>query len=344
MTIARLGGFGRWMMMLLLTGWVCSATAKDLETQSQKGPVEAVVLLEPTEVAIGDSVTLTLKVSALRDVELIMPSFGRMLERFSILDFSAKERIDQEGRTEVTQRYQLQLLQSGRQSIPQMMVEFVDRRDGAKPAPDGMDAYELLTERLTFEVHSVLPDDAKVDLHPPFGVLPLNSSIGGPIWPWCLGALVVLAVIASFAWRYWAKTRRLARQRSAFEIATIRLSKLLDRPRTDAQQIGAFVVELSAIVRQYLEGRFELRAPELTTEEFLDQTSGSSDLSVDHQALLRQFLLGADLVKFANVVPMASDIDQSVAAAERFLNETYQGPIAESETQTDSLTGGVKRA
>ena len=47
------------------------------------------------------------------------------------------------------------------------MIEFVDRRPGADAAPQGLDAYGLLTERLAFEVESVLPEDAEVDLPPP---------------------------------------------------------------------------------------------------------------------------------------------------------------------------------
>lgn len=38
-------------------------------------------------------------------------------------------------------------------------------------------------------------------------------------------------------------------------------------------------MEISAIIRRYLEDRFELRAPELTTEEFLGVAGGCDALS-----------------------------------------------------------------
>jgi hypothetical protein len=50
----------------------------------------------------------------------------------------------------------------------------------------------------------------------------------------------------------------------------------------------------------------------------------SPDLSRGHQDLLRDFLRGADLVKFAQFVPSEQDIEQSIAAARRFLEETRQ--------------------
>ena len=77
-------------------------------------------------------------------------------------------------------------------------------------------------------------------------------------------------------------------------------------------------------MRRYLEDRFELRAPELTTEEFLASVGESPDLSREHQVLLREFLRQADLVKFAGVRPAADDIQQSVDAARQFLEETKQ--------------------
>jgi hypothetical protein len=81
-----------------------------------------------------------------------------------------------------------------------------------------------------------------------------------------------------------------------------------------------------------LEDRFELRAPELTTEEFLASVGESPDLSRDHQNLLREFLRQADLVKFAGVQPSSQDIQRSVDAARRFLEETRENaPLIEEE-------------
>ena len=62
-----------------------------------------------------------------------------------------------------------------------------------------------------------------------------------------------------------------------------------------------------SIIRRYLEDRFELRAPELTTEEFLTVAGTPVLLSHEHQKLLRDFLRQADLVKFAGVQATKQD-------------------------------------
>ncbi len=300
--------------------------AEPIERTTRTGPVEAVVALSPAEPVIGDTVTLTLRVTAEKDVELLMPEFGQMMDRYTILDYTTTERVDDQSRTVAEQVYELQPARSGKQSIAPIMVEFVDRRAGSKPAPDDMDAYELLTERIAFAVKSVLPTDAKAELNPPLEALdPLPVVQVNNYW-WILP--VVAAVIALPLVIWWAMvSRRKARRRSAYEIAAERLRRLLGWSRTGPEQMDAFFVELSAIVRRYVEDRFELRAPELTTEEFMASMSRSPDLTRDHQSLLRDFLRRADLVKFAHFTPSEADIDDSVGSAKRFLDETRHIPV-----------------
>jgi hypothetical protein len=332
--------------VLLLGGWgdLCPADESDLKKTTESGPVKATVELEPANPKIGDSVTLTLSVIAEPNVELLMPAFGEALERFTILDFAPRERIDDGGRTVARQTYRLQPAMSGPQAIPPILIEFIDRRPGEKPAPDGMDAYELLTERIEFEVESVLPSNVEADLRPPMGKLEPRESPPRPRWPWLLALAVVFAAASPLVVVAWLRWRRRARRRSAYEIARTRLDKLLASLPPDAEHMDAFYVELSGIVRRYLEDRFELRAPELTTEEFLDSVQRAPDLRQDHQVLLREFLRQADLVKFAGLQPAAQDVQRSVSAARRFLDETRENaPLIEDNTDSEKRDAGRPR-
>jgi hypothetical protein len=301
-----------------------------IERTEQRGPVSVTIELEPDQPLIGDPVTMTIRVTAEKDIELLMPEFGEALDRFTILDFVPRRELAEDNKTLATQKYRLQPPTSGKHAIPPILIEFVDHRAGQPAAPDGQDAYEILAPRIDFTVQSVLPDDATAELKPPLGELqPLGRSAARRWSPLIALALAALA-LAIFAHRYWQRARQISRRRTAYEIARRRLDRLMARPRQDHSQIDAFFVELSGIVRQYLEDRFDLRAPELTTEEFLESVSDSPDLSGDHQALLRGFLRQADLVKFAGIQPSARDIDEALAAAGRFLDETQQNaPLIE---------------
>jgi len=180
-----------------------------------------------------------------------------------------------------------------------------------------------VTEAIEFEVDSVLPKGAALELRPAKDELaPLRT---GGAWLWPLIALAVaIAAGAPFAWRALAAQRARAGRRSAYDVARAELDALLREGRPSAERMDPFFVALSSIVRRYVEARFQLRSPELTTEEFLDVLLSSPELSGAHQELLQDFLRRADLVKFAHHVPDAQALDASIVAAERFLAETRE--------------------
>jgi hypothetical protein len=139
-----------------------------------------------------------------------------------------------------------------------------------------------------------------------------------------------LALAAPFAIRAAAGWRMRARRRSAYDVAREALDALFMAPRPGAPEMDAFFVELSGVIRRYLEDRFGLRSPELTTEEFLEELAESPDLVRTHQRMLRDFLSRADLVKFAHFVPELGDVEESLDSARRFLETTRHGAAPEA--------------
>ena len=302
---------------------VSGAAAEMIERTVSRGPVEVFVRLEPSDPLIGDPILLQVEALAEDGVEVLMPEFGEALDRFLILDFAPSDSVASDGRNRLLQRYTLEPPSSGEHSIPPLLVEFVDRRPGAKPAPEGADAYEVLTERVDFTVQSVVPENAGDDLRPMPGRLSPLGFYGTSPWVIIGVVLLLLLVAAPFIYRGWVAREITRRQRSAYEVATSELAELLQwESHPTGDRIAAFYVSISGIVRRYLEDRFNLRSPELTTEEFLAIASRSPDLSAQLRDLLGDFLKQADLVKFAGVVPGPEQIDESVTAAQRFLEET----------------------
>ncbi len=312
-----------------------AAEAPDSDSRSHTtvlGPVRAIVSLEPDDPAIGDPLSLSIEVTADPGVEVLMPAFGEALGRFTILDFAPRERLDGSGRTVHSQKYTIDVPMSGEWAVPPLVVEFIDRRPGERPAPEGDDAYELFTEPIEFTVRSVLPREAESDLVPPLGELaPLPTRLERAR-PWIGGGLILL-VVGIIVLILLARFGHRRLRRSAYEIALARLRKLQTCARVTPEEIDRFYVELSAIVRRYLEDRYEIRAPECTTEEFLERASRASALSGEHRDLLDEFLRRADLVKFARSIPGDLEIADSVRSAERFLEETREdAPLLEVAT------------
>lgn len=286
------------------------------------GPVSVALRISPAEPRIGDVVELALEARAEAGVELLMPEFGEALGRFEIVDFAPSETQAADGGVNARQRYRLQPKRSGKTSIPALRIEFVDRRPGQKPAPEGEDAYEILTDRIALDVATILAADAPLELRPPHPDLGRRDIGGWPLWAGIGVVLLLLALAAPALLRALAAHRSRRRSRSAYEIARSELDQLLARGTPGPETLDAFYVELSLVVRRYLENRFALRSPELTTEEFLNEMGRSPDLARSHQRLLRDFLVQADLVKFAGYRPEAEVVRESIAAAERFLEDT----------------------
>ncbi len=156
------------------------------------------------------------------------------------------------------------------------------------------------------------------------------------VWPrWWWLALLIAAVALVVGIR-WGRVRRPAAPPPPPVPPHERALRALDALEClQLPQQGRFedyYVRLSAIVRSYIEDRFSLRAPEMTTEEFFDAASNAPELISTHRALLKDFLQRCDLVKFARYRPSDEEASAAMAAARRFVMETRVSEPAPGES------------
>lgn len=139
-------------------------------------------------------------------------------------------------------------------------------------------------------------------------------------------ALVIFLIIAGV--RIFIRLKREKKYKApptpAHIIAYEALSALEKKDYIRKGQTKAYYIELSDIVRRYLENRFNIRAPEMTTEEFLIKVKEDSNLSLEHKSLLRDFLTNCDLVKFAKYQPAETEAGLSLASARKLTDQTKQ--------------------
>ncbi len=81
---------------------------------------------------------------------------------------------------------------------------------------------------------------------------------------------------------------------------------------------------LSDIVRHYIEDRFSIRAPEMTTEEFLLSLQYSPKLNTNQKESLKDFLTCCDMVKFAKYAPPPEEAEKGFGLAKKLVEETKQ--------------------
>ena len=75
-------------------------------------------------------------------------------------------------------------------------------------------------------------------------------------------------------------------------------------------------------MRSYIEERFSLCSPGMTTEEFLTDPQTLDRFPDPHQGLLSEFLAHCDLVKFARHPTDEAERERGLSAAESFVQET----------------------
>lgn len=150
------------------------------------------------------------------------------------------------------------------------------------------------------------------------------------IWWWLVILSAVILGAAGLAYFLWRR-RAVAsgqvplQQHAPWEIALERMAILEAKQYPAKGQFKPYYIELADIIRHYLEGRFRIKAPEMTTEEFLSYLRLSAALKDEHKQALRDFLNGCDMVKFAKHEPSVQDAAANFQLAKRLIEETRDG-------------------
>jgi len=141
-------------------------------------------------------------------------------------------------------------------------------------------------------------------------------------WYVAAGVAALLLLIVYLKMRGRTKLIRLqaAKIRRAWVDALEELEKLF--ALIDREESRNYAVESSAIIRHYIEDRFELSAPRQSTEEFLETAQHSPKLEPRHQQSLGEFLRICDLLKFAKTLADKQELRNLHDAAVAFVKET----------------------
>ena len=82
-----------------------------------------------------------------------------------------------------------------------------------------------------------------------------------------------------------------------------------------------FYTQLTDILREYIDKRFGIDAPEMTSDEIVTAIHRNTDVTSTTDNL-KQILTLADLVKFAKYTPPTEEVDLSLINAYLFVNQT----------------------
>jgi hypothetical protein len=163
---------------------------------------------------------------------------------------------------------------------------------------------------LLAQAASKAPDEIE-DIRPPITGFPSL---------WLVAILAGLLLLAAVAYFLWPNPKpRTVQPPLPREVAKRRLKEAKSRISTDSSY--DFSIEVSDILRSFIEQQFGIRAVRQTTIEFLSEASESPNFDLAQQEGLRHFLVTCDSIKFARVAVGPAESEGLFEQASAFVEE-----------------------
>ncbi len=340
------------LFCLLLAGLVClfgcdpkttgtpvESVTYAIEKPYYKGLLRVKVRVSDERVTLSDLLTLELSAEIKSDYQVQFPALTEVLTQFRVHHWDDRqETVSEDGMMIKSYQYQLEPLELGQCEIPALSFHF-ERKETLE---ENSAAGTLTTDPVWVEVITSLTTDPNA-----FVIADIDEIVemkANYFWLWT--GLGVAFLIGTGIWIGMLirpqKTTEISRvYKLAHAIAFERLKAIAAENLVEQGRIKEFYEKLSTCLRQYIENRFQLRAPEQTTEEFLEQLKISDALRLEHKQQLQKFLEHCDLVKFARYEPSHEQINESLTMAEEFVEKTKSDEHQVDVTQSQQAKGEV---
>jgi hypothetical protein len=287
--------------------------------------------IDAKQIMVGDQVRLFLEAQ-------YNPSAGRLQwatipDSFNNLEVVDKGKIDTLKQGDVytyRQRLLITGFDSGFFKIPSFVFSVI---------PNSGIAYTEQTDSFYLLVQTV-PVDTTKGFMGIKGIMKVKSTWLDYIW-YIVGGIVFLVLLV-FVILYFLNNRKNTAGKPKGPSETLQeytlrlLAELQAKQLWQKKQVKAYYVELTDIVRNYIEDRFRAQAMELTTDELLSQVQTHKDL-MQYYTLIAVILHTADLAKFAKAEPLPEEHIDAMDKARLFVQTTMPVEIAQETTEAGAI-------
>ncbi|MCB1124529.1 MAG: hypothetical protein KJT03_23450, partial [Verrucomicrobiae bacterium] len=288
--------------------------------------------LDSNRILIGDQVRLNIYVEHSKQESILGVDYSELekIENIEILATAPWDTLSSGEQFVLQQRLTLTAFDSGYYRIPPLPVQYI-KADGQAAA--------VMTNDLALAVDRVFMPGDSLELAPikPIIEEPLKFSDFIPYLGIGLGVIALAALVYFFFWRRRQEGEKPAVPaviRPAHEVALEKLSDLKSRKLWQQGEVKAYHSELTYILREYIERRYDAPALESTTSEIMRSLQLKA-IDEDLYNRLRSLLQLADLVKFAKAEPAPDRHDQAMIEAVYFVEQTKWIPIQEEEQEEE---------
>ncbi|MGN0847411.1 MAG: hypothetical protein ACI4RA_08530 [Kiritimatiellia bacterium] len=295
----------------------CAAQTADLSRDGVKITVES----RPDAVDVGRDFEVTVTVTAPAGKTATLPDLRDRFGGFQVAeDFPEEPVTGADGRTTLATHWRL---------VPEPLAKRYRLAPFVVTVADvgGAGATTFYTQPVLFTPPAARDAvTGEMEIAPTRDLPPLSWKLAGI----CAAALAGLAALGALVYLVVRKVRLMVRihRMSPIERALYELDVLLKKGLPGRGFFKDFYVELTMVVRRYIERRHAVRAPNLTTEEFLRAAQGNGAFTPEAIAELRGFLESADMVKFAGVEATPEMADAATRRAKDYLQTDNRQEVA----------------
>jgi len=308
----------------VITATILLLNGCEKPTLPEGGFIAKAVLSEET-LNIGDVVTLTMTARHVPGSTVQFPEIGNR-KQIVVRGVASETSVPAEGVLETEEIVRLTSLRTGNWMISTnpVICTFSDGTKQAQALPP-----------LTLRVESTLNEDNATKV----------SDIKGPVSDlkrvlWVIALIIAVALAAGLLTLYFVKRPKAQTERERSIPPHIAARNALEELKSKQWVPEPFFVKLSLILRTYLEDRFNLNAPESTTEELAEKLNHDNRLTLKDQNTLRDFFVQADLVKFARAGAEQDVMRTAFSTVETFVTQTTEEPEPQknAENAKESLS------
>jgi len=303
--MGQLGRLGLAGMLCALCGFISPLFAEQVADLSRDG-VGLVVDATPRAVDLGRDFYVTITLTGPSGVAAALPDLRDRFQGFRVAEDFAEEPVtDKDGRTKSVTRWRLE---------PDPLA----RRYRLAPFAVQAGAGTFATAPVLFGPPAARePATGELEVDPARDLPPFSWKLVGI----CAAALAGLLLVLLLAYFIFRKIRLAVRvhRMSPIERALYELDRLLRKGLPGRGFYKDFYVELTMVVRRYIERQYGVRAPNLTTDEFLRAAGSNAAFTQASVSELKAFLESADLVKFAGLEATPEMADGATGKARNYL-------------------------
>lgn len=267
--------------------------------------------VDTTKIRIGEQIQYQIIVDQIEGVQFSKFELDSLRKMEVITSFDIDSLKNQ-----LVKKYALTSFDSGRYVLPRQMVIINNTK--------------FLTDSVVIDVGTVQVDtknpqffDIKNILEEPYTFADFIKFI----W-WFLAILFVTGLILAYIFRKKYTPEEIIARIPPFDLAKQRLQELDSKQLWQHNKIKEYYVELTDIVRSFIEREMHIPALESTTDELLETISDfneNSKLDIPKETIkkLKILLQEADLVKFAKSKPLSNEIEMHRNEAEHIIDNLH---------------------